>query len=181
VRIAHRSERNHRAVDEREEHDAADLIRERAGAARGGHGRSVDRSGECGATSGDNRRVSLVVWVQAWQPGDHRRSYVVGDAVSWSVSEAVEQDWTWLGEIIGLETTRQVTHVFDSYSRPARHCSGRIASIRAMTVTYSDGERGGSPIPGSGTLTSVQVAPRLLPDHDGSEVLGYLVNLDIEG
>jgi len=127
-----------------------------------------------------NRIVAFAVWVQSWQPGDQRRSYAVGDEVSWQVSYALDADWAWFDRVFGVAIARDVTHVLESCSRPAFSVSGRITSARSLTVTYSDGASGGFALPASGKVAPIQVIPQALPDRDSAtSVSGYLVDLDV--
>lgn len=124
--------------------------------------------------------MRATVWMNEGQPGDHKTSYFAGDPVTLRISDATDADWTVWGEVFGAATARTITHVFDSYSRPAEVWTGRIIGIRAVRVTYSDGERSGHALPGSGREKSVYEASRRLPEPDADGTTwGYLIDLNL--
>ncbi|MGS2618595.1 DUF6578 domain-containing protein [Micromonospora sp. LZ34] len=107
--------------------------------------------------------------------------FAVGAEVSWTLRDA---DSEWLAEMLGSGSAIGVDAAEEHHGdlgEDAPLMVGTVASIDAVHCRYApllgSEERGLHPVPGSGTLSTVNSADGWTPDRGDLTFVGYLVRL----
>jgi hypothetical protein len=120
------------------------------------------------------------VWVAEWQIGDSGSPWRVGDRLHLSL--ATQDDQSWISALTGEDAAAQIDYVMAGGNEDTtQFVPGRITSITEVTARY-DSPHGGRVQPGTGELTTVQVAYGLRGDANLSEPtpVAYVVDIDVD-
>ena len=106
--------------------------------------------------------MEAVVWYASWQMECCGDPFAVGDTVTWTVEENIDDEW--FEAALGPGRAAQITHAEEHHSDdgPLTDISGRVLSITGAWCAYGPskpGDRVHYPLEGSAQFGEVRKAP----------------------